>query len=187
MHRKRKKLPQTSNDTKRAPTATRDESDAVAVPTTVHAVPNSDQLLAVTDPDLHLATMLLIGFVDCERRRLTNKYLEKGSPEEVEARRAIVRVLRSNRPLRLLRWHLADLFDPDPVSEQRTIEFVFRRQGTPTDHIRNTQIAQYVWGQVKQGDRVTKAINNAANKFALSQSTIKNIWNIYRSRTADLG
>ena len=178
MSLKPKKLRRISNNTKRAPTASRDEPDALAVPPSVYAMPGSD---------LQLATMLLIGFVDRERRRLSTKYLEKGCPEEVEARRAIARLLRSNHPLRLLRVHLADLFDPDLVSEARTIEFVFRRQGTPTDHIRNTDIAQYVKRQLDHGVRVTKAISNAANEFALSEGAIKKIWNIYRPYAAYLG
>jgi hypothetical protein len=178
MSLKPKKLRRISNNTKRTPTASRDEADAVAISPSVLTMPGSD---------LQLATMLLIGFVDRERRRLSNTYLEKGCPDEVEARRAIARLLRSNHPLRLLRVHLADLFDPDLVSEARTIEFVFRRQGTPTNHIGNTEIAQNVWGQVKRGVRVTKAISNAANRFALSEDTIKKIWHIYRPYTAYLG
>jgi len=178
MSLKPKKLRRISNNTKRAPTASRGEADAVAIPPSVLAMPGSD---------VQLATMLLIGFVDSERRRLSTKYLEKGCAEEVKARRAIARLLRSNHPLRLLRVHLADLFDPDLASEARTIEFVFRRQGTPTDHIRNTHIAQYVWRQVKRGVRVTKAQRNAANRFALSEGAIKKIWDIYQRYTAYLG
>ena len=98
MSLKPKKLRRISNNTKRAPTASRDEPDALAVPPSVYAMPGSD---------LQLATMLLIGFVDRERRRLSTKYLEKGCPEEVEARRAIARLLRSNHPLRLLRLRFA--------------------------------------------------------------------------------
>jgi hypothetical protein len=136
--------------------------------------------------DLQLATVLLVGYVDRRRRQHRTEYLKKGSTPEVEARRAITRLLRSNDHPQL-RMHLADLFDPDLVSHQRTIEFVFRRQGTPTDHIRNTQIASYVSRQVKRGVPVTKAISNAANRFALSEDAIKKIWNTYRPHAAYLG
>src|SRR5262245_44020862 len=175
MSLKPKKLRRISNNTKRAPTASRDEPDALAVPPSVYAMPGSD---------LQLATMLLIGFVDRERRRLSTKYLEKGCPEEVEARRAIARLLRSKAPLDAqLREHLADLFDPIPAAwRPRRIKFVFRRPGTATDQTRNTQIAQDVGAQVKRGVRVTKAISNAANRFALSEDTIKKIWHNYRRR-----
>jgi hypothetical protein len=133
-----------------------------------------------------LARKLLNGFVEERRRRPENRYLAKGCAEEVEARKAIARLLRSKHPLDPeLRDHLANLFDPDLLSEQRTIEFVFRRQGTPTDHIRNTAIASHVWRQVKRGVPATKAISNAASEFALSEAAIKKIWNIYRPHAAE--
>lgn len=141
----------------------------------------------MSNSDLQLAWTLLNGFVDEVRQRPETQYLVKGCAEEVEARRTIARLLRSNYPLdRQLREHLADLFDPDLRWEQRTIEFVFRRQGKPTDHIRNTRIASHVWGQIKRGVPATKAIKNAASKFAQSEAAIKKIWNIYRPHRAYL-
>jgi hypothetical protein len=106
------------------------------------------------DQDLQLARVLLAGFVEEDRRgNRRTKYLEKGSHDEMEARQAIGRLLRSNRPLdRQLRGELADLFDP-PAWGQRKIEFVSRRQGQHTDHVRNTQIASYVSHQVKGGSK----------------------------------
>jgi hypothetical protein len=68
----------------------------------------------MSNSDLQLARTLLNGFVDEVRQRPETRYLVKGCAEEVEARRAIARLLRSNYPLdRQLREHLADLFDPD--------------------------------------------------------------------------
>src|SRR5262249_15743149 len=99
----------------------------------------------MSNSDLQLAWTLLIGFVDEARQRPETRYLVKGRAEEVEARRAIARLLGSKYPLDpQLRDQLANLFDPDLLWEQRTIEFVFRRQGTPTDHIRNTRIAPII-------------------------------------------
>jgi hypothetical protein len=134
------------------------------------------------DPDLTLATALLIGFVERGRQgSLRNKYFEKRSTEDRHAREAIVRLLRSEFPLdRLLRMHLADLFDPSADWVPRTIEFKSRRQGPHTDHIRNTQIAEHVWKEVTGGKRVTAAIDSAAGQFALSADMVTKIWSTYR-------
>jgi hypothetical protein len=176
MSLKPKKLRRISNNTKRAPTASRGEADAVAISPSVLEMPGSD---------LQLAWMLLNGFVEEGRQgTLRTKYLEEGYPLELQARTAIARLLRSKAPLDAqLREHLADLFDPIPAAwRPRRIKFVFRRPGTATDQTRNTQIAQDVGAQVKRGVRVTKAITNAANRFALSEDTIKKIWHNYRRR-----
>src|SRR6516162_2516430 len=136
---KPKKLRRISNNSERARTATRDEPDALAVPSSVRAMPGSD---------LQLARELLGGYCDQDRRgRLRSRYLKEGSQEEVDARRAIARLLRSNDPLdRQLRTALAGLFDPDgpPALEQRKISIVWRRRGGHIDHRANTQIAEHI-------------------------------------------
>jgi hypothetical protein len=132
--------------------------------------------------DLSEARALLGGYVEEDakgRRHL--KYLRPGSPEERSARQALARVLRANDPLdRQLRTRLAGLFDPDPSWEQRKIRIVSRRQGGKTDHVRNTQIADYIWDEVKGGELVTAAIESAAEKFAISADMVTKIWGSYR-------
>jgi hypothetical protein len=176
----KKRLRRIRNNSERVRQPTRDDPDALAIPPSVHAMPRSD---------LQLARMLLDGFVDeGHQGKLRSKYLKRGEPLELEARAAMARLLRSKGPLDAqLRQHLADLFDPTAAWQARKIEFVGRRKGGKTDHVRNTQIASHIWDQVKRGVRVTKAIGNAANRFALSEDSIKKIWNIYRPHTADLG
>ena len=133
--------------------------------------------------DLQLAWMLLGGYVDVDHRgRCRSRYLKKGSQEEVDARRAIARLLRSNGPLdRQLRTNLANLFDPDPPeSEQRKIKIVSQGRGRYRDHVGNTQIAYHVWGEVSAGRKVVAAINSAVEKFGVSEELVKQIWGKYR-------
>jgi hypothetical protein len=133
---------------------------------------------AMSDSDLQLATMLLGGFIKQDRTR----YLEEGTSEELDARRALARLLRSNRPLdRQLRTSLADLLDPDPPAwEPRKIKFVSRRQGQHTDYAKNTQIALHVRDKVREGSKVKDAIKSAADAYAVSEDAVKKIWSRYR-------
>ena len=177
---KPKKLRRISNNSERARTATRDEPDALAVPSSVRAMPGSD---------LQLARMLLGGYTDQDRRgRRRSRYLKEGSQQEVDARRAIARLLRSNGPLdRQLRTNLADLFEPSPPAwEQRKIRIVSRRRGRPIDHISNTQIAEHVWEQVRAGAKVTAAIESAADEFGVEPETVTKIWGKYKRSLEDV-
>ena len=109
---------------------------------------------------------------------------------ELEARTAIARLLRSKGPLdrqldrqlhRQLLDRLACLFDPNPRhGEQRKIRIEGRRPGELTDYIRNTQIADHIWDEVKRGQRATAAVESAAEKFALSKDRVWQIWRGYR-------
>jgi hypothetical protein len=184
MRRKSKKLRR--NKTDRARTAVREKPDAGkrgAVDTSRDADSLSvPQSVPMQDSDLQLARMLLDGFVEegHEGRRRT-KYLGKGSATELEARTAMARLLRRTAPLdNEVREHLANLFDPAAAWQQREIEFVSRRQGRHTDHVRNTQIASYVWDEVKAGGRVTAAVASAAKKLAISDDMAMRIWGRYR-------
>jgi hypothetical protein len=172
MRRKIEKLRR--NKAGRAGTAMREKrDDTLAVPQSLLAMPGSD---------LQLARKLLDGFVEKGHQgRLRTRYLERGDPLELQARSAIARLLRSKGPLDAqLRWHLADLFDPVAAWQQRKIEFVSRRQGKKTDHVRSSQIASHIWDEVERGRRVTAAVISAAKKFALSDDMVKKIWGIYR-------
>ena len=137
----------------------------------------------MSDSDLQSVRALLDGYVEEDHRgRRRSKYFKRGSRDELDARRAIARLLRSNGPLdRQLRTNLANLFDPDPPeSEQRKIEIAFQARGRYRDHVRNTQIAYHVWGEVSAGRKVVAAINSAVEKFEVSEELVKQIWGRYR-------
>jgi len=137
----------------------------------------------MSQSDLQLAWALLDGYVDQDHRgRRHSKYFKRGSRDELDARRAIARLLRSKNPLeRQLRDSLAALFDPDPPEwEQRKIEIVFQGRGKPRDHVRNTQIAYHVWDQLDAGGKVAAAITSAAEEFEVSEEFVKQIWGRYR-------
>lgn len=137
----------------------------------------------MSESDLPLARALLDGYVDEDRRgRRRSKYFKRGSREELDARRAMARLLRSKNPLeRQLRDSLAGLFDPDPPeSEPRKIEIVFQGRGKHRDHVRNTQIAYHVWDHLNAGGNVAAAITSAVEKFEVSEELVKQIWGRYR-------
>jgi hypothetical protein len=93
------------------------------------------------------ARALLDGYVEQDGHgRLRAKYFKEGSPEELDARRALAKHLRGDGALdRGIRTSLAALFDPAaPEWEQRKIKIVRRQRGNLIDHVANTQIAQHV-------------------------------------------
>jgi hypothetical protein len=140
--------------------------------------------------DLQLATMLLIGFV-VEDRGFRSQNLVEGHPDELAARRAMVRQLRSELPLDIqLREHLANLFDPEgadsvdpqaPKWEQRKIIFKYRRKGPRSDYLRDTQIATDINAEMKDGKSYEDAIATASDKFGLSEDMVKKKWSKYRA------
>jgi hypothetical protein len=174
MRRKIEKLRRISNNTERARTATRDEPDTVEEP--------------LMGSDLELARALLDGYVEVDHRGgLHSKYFKRGSREELNARRAMARLLRSKIPLeRQLRDTLAGLFDSDHAPEwkceQRKIDIVFQGRGRRRDYVRNSQIAYHVWGETSAGSNVTAAINSAIEKFEVSEEFVKQIWGRYRRK-----
>ena len=71
--------------------------------------------------DLEGARVLLDGLVETgERGRLRLRYFKEGSPDELNARRALATLLRSGEELdHRLRESLAELFDPAPPERQQ--------------------------------------------------------------------
>jgi hypothetical protein len=133
--------------------------------------------------DLQLARMLLSGSVGRgNRNRLHSTYLKPGSPEELQARQTLARLLRSNDPLdRQLRTFLANLVDPAPRQwEPRTIRFVFRDKSQRVDSIANTQIAEYVRRLVCTSATVTEAIDRTVRRFGVQEDRVMKIWSNYR-------
>ena len=135
------------------------------------------------EEDLLLARVLLIGRVKTDPQGTRHSdYLIEGDPDELAARRALVRQLRSGLPLDIqLRGHLADLFDPDaPAWEPRKIRIRHRSSGRRSDYVRDTQIASHVHAEMTGGKSYEDAIASAAVKSGLSEEMVKKIWGKYR-------
>jgi hypothetical protein len=117
--------------------------------------------------DLNLARALLDGFVEQNSGgRLRTKYLKKGSPKELEARRALAKLLRSDSPLdRGIRTNLAALFDPAPPAWQQRKITIGNRQRGIRDHVAATQIAWHVWEEVSSGQTVADGVESALRKY----------------------
>jgi hypothetical protein len=137
----------------------------------------------MTNSKLQLARTLLSGYVERDKRkRLRSKYLKPESPEELKARQALAKLLRSNNPLdRQIRTFLANLVDPDPRQrEPRTIRFVLRDKSQRVDPIANTQIAEYVRRLISADATVTEAIARTGDRFGLQKDRVMDIWSNYR-------
>ena len=135
--------------------------------------------------DFELAKALLDGLVETDKHgRLCSRYLEKGSPSEVNARQALARLLRSDDGFnRQLRESLAELFDSAPPKRQkRKLEFAFRGRGRATDPYANAHIFVEVADAVNSGSTQEKAIVDTAQKHRLSVDLVKKSgWNSARS------
>lgn len=139
------------------------------------------------DPDLSTSFALLDGYVEHDAQgRARSKFLKEGSAPEVEARKAICRVLRRSGTLnRQLREQLAALFDPDPRSwapwQQRKIKLVPRYSGRSADHVRATQIACRVKELRQAGGSLNAAIASVSEEFSISVEMVKRIWGRLRA------
>jgi hypothetical protein len=104
-------------------------------------------------------------------------YFRKGSPDELEARRALARMLKTSLPLDPgLRFVLADLFDPDRNEIDRIIRFESRRRGRPSNAAAEKEIAEFVWSRRRAGVKSRPAVQEATEKFGLKRSRVLAIW-----------
>jgi hypothetical protein len=111
----------------------------------------------------------------------TRTYLKEGSQEELEARRALARILRSSKPLDLgLRCILADMIDPDRDEVERTIRFKNRREGKRSNAEAEKTVAEYVAAQIEGGGKVEFAVMKAIEKFGLKRTRVLEIWQIWK-------
>jgi hypothetical protein len=109
-------------------------------------------------------------------------YLKEGSTEELEARRALARELRTSIPLNLsLRFAIAELIDPDCDEVERRIRFDRRREGRPSSNaLAEKQIAEFIFARVQAGVKTESVIASAVKKFGLVRSRIFEIWRIWK-------
>jgi hypothetical protein len=99
------------------------------------------------------------------------KYLHR--EKECMGRQALVRALRSDRPLSTsLRKKLAALFDDLSDAAERRLILKFRAEGQRSNPWGNAQVANYVAYKNKQLNSKTKAVETAAIFFGLDEKTI---------------
>jgi hypothetical protein len=123
---------------------------------------------------------------------LLNAQLEHGSDKEKDARRAVARIVRA-AVSHLLHTNkereidtsvldmLADLVDPDCSRCPGYIRFEQRREGRPSDVLRDQEIVEFIEQRrygAKHGE-MESIINEAAKKSGLSE---RRVWMIWRSR-----
>jgi hypothetical protein len=108
------------------------------------------------------------------------RYLAPNSSDEVFAREAMVRLLRSAEPLpRELRDCLADLFEPQD-GEGIARQIVFEKRVGIRDIMNDSAIATYILEQVGSGTQVEAAIAAAMKRYDKGRTTIYNIWMRHR-------
>ena len=128
--------------------------------------------------DQQLVIHLLCGHIIRNKHQVPRTvYLKDGSPEELEARRALARELRKSTPLDLgLRFLIADLVDPDRDEGGRRIRFERRRRGQPSNALAEKEIAEFIWSQVRSGVKTEAAAVQAIKRFGLERTRIFEIW-----------
>jgi hypothetical protein len=105
-------------------------------------------------------------------RGLITKVRYLKNDEERKARAALVRVLRSDRPLsQKLRRYLAELFDEDSKVTTRRIVLRSRRQNS-SNLGAVSQVAYYVAEREEQGEKKEAVIEMACKQFGISRKTV---------------
>lgn len=114
------------------------------------------------------------------KRGQLRSYLKDNSAAEKEARRALAKELRKGAPLDLgLKFYIADLIDPDGMSDRR-IRFVNRRRGNRSDAQAENDIAEFIWAKAPTG-KLKKAVEyEVAQRFGIRRSRIRNIWRVWK-------
>jgi hypothetical protein len=132
----------------------------------------------MTEDEKRQIVDLLCGPSVRDEHGLTRQsYLRDGSPEELAARRALARLLRTSSPLDLgLRFVLADLIDPDCDAVERKIRFERRRKGKPSSAHTEKTISEFIWALVEDGVKREAAFHSAMDRFGLKRSRILKIW-----------
>lgn len=124
--------------------------------------------------DAKLIVDLLCGQSVQDKHGLPRRvYLKDGSPEELKARRALARYLRTSRPIDFgVRWTLAAMVDPDCEEEARRICFKQRREGQPS----RSAAAEKTIAEFIRTCPGSKPIAQAVAKFGLSRTSVEAIW-----------
>jgi hypothetical protein len=128
--------------------------------------------------DQELVIGLLCGNSELDKRGLPDcRYPVDGSEEELAARRALARMLRSSRPIHPgVLSALADLIDPDRDEINRQIRFVNRRKGKPSKAAVEKKIAEFIRLEEAKLGKTEAAIASAEKEFGLKRARLFKIW-----------
>jgi hypothetical protein len=134
---------------------------------------------------------LLCGRAEQDQHGLpAHIYMQDGSAEELEARRALARLLRSSTPIEIgLRCILADLIDPDRDEVDRQIKLKNRREGKPSNALAEKTIAEYIEAMLTDNGETRQlkyAISKAEERFGLGRTRLLEIWREWRPILARL-
>jgi hypothetical protein len=146
------------------------------------------------EDQLAQARKLLAGFTSYDEHGVPrHHYFQKDSPEEAQARMALVALIRGRRITYEIMDKLAALVDPRPqlnpngtlhsdsyLIAERRICFELRRRGRSRDHGANSHIYSYMEKLVKSGVAVGEAQINAAEKFGLGEDQVRSIWKRFK-------
>lgn len=140
-----------------------------------------DRKRSAATRDDKLIVHLLGGRVTWDKRGLPqHHYLQDGSAEELRARRALARYLRTSRTIDFgLRCLLADMIDPACEEAERRICFKHRREGQPA----KSALAQKTIAEFIRTCPGPKPIAQAVAKFELSRTSVETIWRAANPKT----
>jgi len=129
----------------------------------------------------------------------TRRYMLDGSPEEIAARKALARLLRSQGPLDgLVRQLLAGLFDPTPfkyftkgplsdkeAQESRADRQIrFKKIGRRNrEDDRRFKLASDIWENAKEYGSVESAVVATAAKYNISESAVWKAWKQFKAKS----
>jgi hypothetical protein len=105
--------------------------------------------------------------------------IKEGSPHDLEARRTIARMLRSE-DVGLIRI-LADAIDPDNTGSSWIGRLIMKPRGPGRrQRVEPRRIAAFVYQRTKAGVPVESAVAEAERKFAVKSSTVYTAWTKWR-------
>jgi hypothetical protein len=159
---------------------------AAATPLTAEEIARLERDLwrfeqAQAPKDRELALALLLGVKITNKNGLpSTTHLKPGSSEELEAREALVRALRSDRPIdRSLREALANVFDPRPAFQGRKLYAQLKLEkanGASTERI---ALAHEVWAAYRSGGKIETIADDISKKYSVSRRTVLTAWTEY--------
>jgi hypothetical protein len=146
--------------------------------------------------DIRAAYDLLEGIGDTDEKGLpVAAYLEEETTREIEARKALARLLRNGRPLdSLVRHLLAGLFDPTPYeyvtksglpdvaqSHKADRQLYFKNPSRRTrQNNRHLKIAFEVGLIANNDEKVDSAISDVAKRYGISKDIVWKAWMKFR-------
>ena len=110
------------------------------------------------------------------------EYFQNGSDDEKRAKKSLVKLLRSPKPLpQHIRKLLADLFDDSCENENYRVLKIENFAGNSSDKGGDIQLANIIYHQhVNLGKPIGKVILDVSAMVSLSREQVENIW--YKQR-----